>query len=313
MTDLRIESTEKVTDRISLFTLVSASGEALPGYAPGAHIDFDLGEAGTRSYSLVNFASPGAAPTSYRVAVQREDEGKGGSQKMHALKAGDTVSTTDPKNDFALHDGDAPALLIAGGIGVTPIISFGTELQARGGTFAFHYAVRSADVLPFGDRLKAQFGDTLTLWYDDQQMIKLGDIVGAAAPETHIYCCGPRGMIDAVREVAEAKGFPNDQIHFELFTSPTTEVGDQSFEVEIGDGRVFEIPPGKTIIEVLEENDVDVMYDCARGDCGICQTDIISGTPDHRDVVLSDAERAEGKVMQICVSRALSERLVLDI
>jgi vanillate O-demethylase ferredoxin subunit len=120
-------------------------------------------------------------------------------------------------------------------------------------------------------------------------------------------------MIDAVRAAAETAGYLAERVRFELFETPQIEEGDAAFEVEINDGRCFTIPPGKTIIEVLEDADVDVMYDCQRGDCGICQTDIISGDPDHRDVVLSEAERASGKVMQICVSRAKSARLVLDI
>jgi vanillate O-demethylase ferredoxin subunit len=133
-------------------------------------------------------------------------------------------------------------------------------------------------------------------------------------PDTHIYLCGPKGMIDAARTAAVSEGHPEDQIHIELFTSAATAEGDTAFEVEIADtGAVYTIPPGKTIIDVLEDEGMDLIYDCQRGDCGICQTDVISGTPDHRDVVLSDAEKASGKVMQICVSRAKSDRLVLDL
>jgi vanillate O-demethylase ferredoxin subunit len=313
MADLNVQHIEAVTDRISLFTLVAADGGALAGYEAGAHIDIDLDEAGIRSYSLVDFAPRASAPLAYHLAVQREDDGQGGSKAMHMLAVGDTITATAPKNDFKLHGGDTPALLIAGGIGVTPIISFASELTSRKSQFAFHYATRSTDFCAFRPRLETQFGENLTLWFDDQKMINLDELIKNAAPETHIYCCGPKGMIEGVRERAEAAGFAKEQIHFELFTSPASHEGDQSFEIEISDGRVFTIPAGKTIIEILEENDVGVVYDCTRGDCGICQTDVISGTPDHRDVVLSDAERASGKIMQICVSRAKSARLVLDI
>ena len=313
MTDLKIQSIEAISDLIRLFTLVSPDGDALAAYEAGAHIDFDLGEAGTRSYSLIDFTPPGKAPDAYRVAVKREDEGLGGSRTMHSFAVDDAVLTTLPINDFHLHDSDAPALLIAGGIGVTPIISFAAELTFRDGQFAFHYATRSVELCPFREQLETHFGDNLTLWFDDKQMIDLDALINNASPDTHVYCCGPKGMIEAVRERAEAAGFAKEQVHFELFTSPAMHAGDQSFEVEIADGRVFTIPADKTIIEILEENDVDVMYDCARGDCGICQTDVISGTPEHRDVVLSDAERESGKIMQICVGRAKSARLVLDI
>lgn len=313
MMDLKIEKIDVVSDRIKVFTLVSGTAETLPPYTPGAHIDFDLGDAGIRSYSLVDFAPVDQSPISYQVAVQREDDGDGGSLAMHKLSVGDTVSTTPPKNDFQLHAGKAPSLLIAGGIGVTPMISFATELARRDTPFTFHYATRSAQHCTFRDQLETRFDDTLTLWFDDQKPIDLPSLIASTTADTHIYCCGPKGMIEAVRERAEAAGFPKEQIHFELFSSPTPVEGDAPFEVEISDGRVFTVPADKTIVEVLEENDVDVMFDCSRGDCGICQTDVISGTPDHRDVVLSDNERASGKIMQICVSRAKSKRLVLDI
>lgn len=313
MKDLKLEHIDKVTDRIHMFTLVSAGGETLKDYEAGAHIDVDLGDLGTRSYSLIDFDAPNEAPASYRVAVQREDEGEGGSRAMHKLAVGDVVAASAPKNDFMLHDGDAPSLMIAGGIGVTPIISFAASLTARGTLFAFHYASRSAAQCAFRDRLETLFSDNLTLWFDDDEMIDLETLISKASEETHIYCCGPKGMIERVRELAEAAGFGKEQIHFELFSTPASHEGDQPFEVEIADGRVFTIPAGRSIIEVLEENGVDIVYDCTRGDCGICQTDVISGEVDHRDVVLSESERASGKLMQICVSRAKSARLVLAI
>lgn len=311
---LIVKKTESVTERVRLFELGAEDGQTLPAYQAGAHLDFEVDGVGTRSYSLVDFESPGDAPATYRIAVQREEAGDGGSIAMHRLAVGDRIVASAPKNDFSLSDDDAPVLLLAGGIGVTPIISFATELSRRNAEFAFHYATRSVGVCAFRDKLEQRFPGHLSLWFDDASPIDLGGLVRAAGTATHIYCCGPKGMIDAVRERAESAGFPKEQVHFELFTSPASEAGDQAFEVEIAStGQVFEVPVGQTIIEVLEANGVDVMYDCQRGDCGICQTDVISGTPDHRDVVLSEAERAAGKVMQICVSRAASPRLVLDL
>lgn len=316
---LIIKEITPVTDRISLFTLKPASDACLPSYSAGAHLDFDLGAVGTRSYSLVDFTPPGSMPAQYHIAVQREDQGDGGSKAMHALAVGDSLTATDPKNDFELHgnagdDGNnTPALLIAGGIGVTPIISFATELTRRNTPFQLHYATRSNSLSAFGPRLAQVFDDNLTLWFDDTNPIDLAALVSGAAPGTHLYCCGPKGMIEAVRELAEKAGFAKDHIHFELFSTPAGHDGDQPFEVEIADGRVFTIPADKTIVEVLEQEGVDVMYDCQRGDCGICQCDVLEGEPDHRDVVLSEAERASGDVMQICISRAKSARLKLDI
>ena len=299
------------TDRIRVFDLAAAEGGDLPGYTAGAHLTFDLGDVGERSYSLIDW--PGQADLArYTIAVQREDGGDGGSQKMHTLKVGDTVSADGPKNDFELRDHAGPALLLAGGIGVTPMISMATALKSSGRPYRFVFAARSADVMGFAEPIADQFAATLK--YDDTDPLDLATLMADLEPGTHLYICGPKGMIDAARAEAVKAGLPEDRIHIELFTSAASAEGDTAFEVEIHDsGEVHTIPPGKTIIEVLEEAGMELMYDCQRGDCGICQTDVISGEPDHRDVVLSDAEKASNKVMQICVSRAKSDRLVLDL
>lgn len=306
-----VTAVEPLNDRISAFRFSARDGSALPEWTPGAHVDFDL-PVGTRSYSLVSFTQVPSAPTEYCVTVQREPEGEGGSAAMHALQAGDKIQFTAPKNDFPVDTG-APAVLLAGGIGVTPLISMATALKDAGQPVTFHYAGRSAGVMVYTDALAQSFGASFHMHCDDAESALDLDAVIRSVGDAHLYVCGPRGMIDAARAKAEAAGVPSDRIHFELFEAASSQEGDSAFEVQINDGSVFTIPPGKTIIEVLEENDVDVMYDCQRGDCGICQTDVIDGTPDHRDVVLSDAERAAGDVMQICVSRAKSARLVLDI
>lgn len=246
--------------------------------------------------------------------MQREADGQGGSIAMHALEPGAEVTASAPRNDFGFRAGDAPVLLIAGGIGVTPIISFAAELHRRGTEFVLHYCTRTEALSTFGTQLRDAFGSRVSMWFDDSRPADLKALIQGAAPGTQIYCCGPKGMIEAVCEIAAAASFDHDHVHFELFASPASHAGDQPFEVEIADtGNVYVIPADKTIVEVLEEAGVDVMYDCQRGGCGICQSDVVEGIPDHRDVVLSDAERAEGKVMQICVSRAKSPRLVLDI
>jgi vanillate O-demethylase ferredoxin subunit len=161
--------------------------------------------------------------------------------------------------------------------------------------------------------LAEQFGDAFHLHCDDAETARELDALIASVGAAHLYVCGPRGLLEAARAKAETAGIPADRVHFELFEAASPQDGDTAFEVQINDGSVYTIPVGQSIIDVLEENDVDVMYDCQRGDCGICQCDVLEGTPDHRDVVLSKAERDAGEVMQICVSRAKSPRLVLDI
>ena len=310
---LTISAVYDETDRIREITLVPAYGVPLPAYTPGAHLDFELGSLGTRSYSLIDWPEQDDK-NEYLIAVQREDGGDGGSQHMHTLPTGATLTSSAPKNDFELALNDSPVLLLAGGIGVTPLISMATQLLGSNRPFRFHYTARSRAVMGFGDRIASAFGNHVTLHFDDVDPLNLNALMDSQDPATHVYVCGPKGMIDAARSAMTAAGLPDTQFHAELFSTPSADDGDTAFEVEIvSSGEVFTIPPGKTIIDVLEDGGVDLMYDCQRGDCGICQTDVISGTPDHRDVVLSEAERASGKVMQICVSRAKSARLVLDL
>jgi len=322
VTDLRLRIAAKrmLTDRIAEFRLEPEAGGPLPRWEPGAHLRISLPEGGDRAYSLVSFGPVPDEPDHYLIAVQREAEGAGGSKAMHALAVGDTVSATAPKCDFPVTPG-APAVLLAGGIGITPMISMAAALAASGTPVELHYAGRSRGVMAYADALSETLGGTLTLHCDDDEntALNLGALLGALG-ERHLYICGPRGLIDAARTGAEAAGIPSGRVHVELFdnlssgaSAPAAE-GDQPFDVEVAStGEVFTIPPGRSIIEVLEEGGMDLIHDCLRGDCGICQTEVLEGIPDHRDVVLSQAERAEGKLMQICVSRAKSARLKLDL
>jgi vanillate O-demethylase ferredoxin subunit len=304
-----------LSDRISSFRITAAEGAALPAYRAGAHIKVTVADGTSRAYSLVDFAPIPDAPQCYTITVQREDDGQGGSRYMHGLSVGDRITFAPPKNDFERVQG-ANAVFLAGGIGVTPMISLATALAEAGQLFVFHYAGRTRAVMAYVDQLQAQHADKLHLHFDDtpDTMLDLNAVIGAVDAQTHLYVCGPRGMIDAVRAKAEAAGIDTARIHFELFENAAPQEGDAAFEVELAStGDVYTVAPGQSIIDVLEAAGVDVMYDCQRGDCGICQCDVISGEPDHRDVVLSEDERASGKVMQICVSRAKSPRLVLDI
>ncbi|MGX1500314.1 ferredoxin-NADP reductase [Labrenzia sp. MBR-25] len=309
--NLVLQSVEPETDQIRVFRFRAETDAPLPGYEPGAHIKFDLGSLGEREYSLIDWPEPDEL---YTVAVQREDDGQGGSKAMHALTAGQSISVSEPKNDFPLAEDVPHVLLLAGGIGITPLISMATRLKAKDRSFELHYSARTASRMGFADKLKAAFGDSARFYFDDTDPLDLAALMKAQPAGTHLYICGPKGMIDAARTAAADAGLPEDAIHIELFSAPQAHSGDAAFEVEVhSTGQVVTVAPDQTIIQALEDAGLDVMYDCQRGDCGICQTDVISGTPDHRDVVLSDAEKASGKVMQICVSRAKSARLVLDL
>lgn len=309
--EVNVQSCQLVAEATREVVLAPGAGP-LPGWTPGAHVDVQLPDGGVRSYSLIDGAGGWAAPGTYRLGVRLETGGTGGSRHMHALQPGDRLRVSAPKNGFPLDTSSAPALLVAGGIGITPLVSMAAALTAQGRDWRMIHAARHSGAVAFSGALPA---DRVTLHLDDVAggPADLGPAIRAAAPGTHLYVCGPRPMIDAARAHAEAAGFTPDRIHFELFEAAAPQGGDQPFEVEINDGRVFTVPPGQTIVQVLEAGGVDLMHDCLRGDCGICRTDVRSGTPDHRDVVLSQAERASGKVMQICVSRAKGARLVLDL
>jgi vanillate O-demethylase ferredoxin subunit len=289
----------------------------VPRWQAGAHIRVALPNGGDRPYSLM--ALPGLPEGALALGVLREEASTGGSQFMHALKIGDVVKASAPVNNFHLHEGAAPALLFAGGIGVTPILSMAAELRARGSPYRLHYAGRTQGLLAFLPHLQEicakDLSGGLSVHYDgDESRLDIAAALNGAAANAHVYVCGPSGMIDAVRAGALAACVPADRIHYELFRAEQPSSSDLPFEVEIGStGQVVGVAAGQTIIQALEAAGLDVLYDCQRGDCGICQCGVIEGVPDHRDVILSDDEKASNKVMQICVSRAKSERLVLDL
>jgi ferredoxin-NADP reductase len=288
-------------------------GGVVPRWQAGAHIRVALPSGGDRPYSLM--ALPDLAEGALALGVLREELSIGGSQFMHALKIGDVVKATAPVNNFHLHEGASPAILFAGGIGVTPILSMAAELQARGNSYRLLYAGRARGLLAFLPQLLAICPTSLSVHYDsDDSRLDIGAALGDAPVNSHVYVCGPAGMINAVKAAALAKGIPSDRIHYELFKAEPPSWPDKAFEVELkSTGQVVTVAASQTIIQALEQAGLDVLYDCQRGDCGICQCGVISGTPDHRDVILSDDEKASNRVMQICVSRAKSERLVLDL
>ena len=273
-----------------------------PAFEAGAHVRVET-PAGSRAYSLVDLPGRGG---DWVLGVRLEDASSGGSAHMHGLRVGDEITLSGPENHFPLeHNG--PVLLIAGGIGITPILSMAAECLRTECEFSLHYYGRAPGTLAFVTELETMCGDRLHLHYDtdgvpDFEALMFGQPAGRA-----VYVCGPSGMIDAVR--AATRG----PVHSELFVN-APEGEDTAFEVEVkSTGQIVTVPPGMTIIEALEAEGLDIVYDCQRGDCGICQTDVLDGIPDHRDVVLSDAEKAAGNVMQICVSRARTPRLVLDL
>jgi ferredoxin-NADP reductase len=314
--DVIVSEVGSETAQIRTIRLCPPHGGTLPEWEPGAHIKVQLPDGDTRSYSLVNLSTaPAALPDSYLLGVRLEDPSKGGSRFMHGLKAGDRLSVLAPTNNFRLEACSGRVTLIAGGIGVTPIASMITRLVADGRPFQAFYAGRSADQLAFHAELAVLAGDRLRFHYDDRAgVFDVQPVMASLAADEPVYVCGPRPMIDAAIAQAVALGWPPGRLRFEIFAAAEPQAGDTAFEVVLSSsGQSFTIPADKSILDVLIEAGVDPMHDCKRGDCGICQTTVLEGTPDHRDFVLSDAERTTGKLMQICVSRAKTPRLVLDL
>ncbi|HEY0297305.1 MAG TPA: PDR/VanB family oxidoreductase [Bordetella sp.] len=303
---------------IRAFRLAAADGGALPPYTPGSHLKVQVpGLHDPRCYSLINTGGEAfAAPGEYRLGVRIEENSQGGSRYMHALKEGDTITAQGPANEFPLADHPGKTVLIAGGIGITPMASMAASLAAKGNDYVLHYSGRSRGQLAFLGELQALAGDKLAVHADDEpaSAFDLDALLDAAPAGQHVYVCGPKGLIDAVIAGARKRDWDGKRVHFELFTAAAPQAGDGAFEVELKQsGRVLQVPADKTIIDVLEAAGCDPMYDCKRGECGVCQATVLEGTPDHRDYYLSDAEKAKGNVIQMCISRAKSARLVLDL
>ncbi|WP_429316361.1 PDR/VanB family oxidoreductase [Paraburkholderia sp. GAS448] len=320
---LRVSAIGAPTALIKSFTLEAADGARLPGYEPGAHLQVEIpssagGVPQWRSYSLINLdpsVDPRAGVGAYRLGVRREDEGRGGSRHMHALEVGDTLNVRAPASHFPLA-GPPRVLLIAGGIGVTPIASMAAELAAQQRDFELHFSGRTRDALPFVEELRALAGERLMLHTDDDPATRLeiDALLDHAQVNQPIYVCGPAGMIDAVLASARKRGWHECDLHYELFAEAAPQEGDTAFEVELkSSGKRLTVPAGKSLLDTLLENGTDVMYDCRAGYCGLCSTRVCSGEIDHRDTYLSDADKTGGKVMQVCVSRSKRGHLVLDL
>lgn len=322
--DLKVTTAARETELIRRLVLEPVSGP-LPGFEPGSSITLHIPGVGRRRYSLVH-AEPTAEgflkPAHYELAVRLEAEGGGGSRWVHRLNPGDVVRAEAPLNEFALAAGAHPVLLLAGGIGVTPLVSKAAALKAQGRPFRFVYAARRHADFAYLPSLRALAGDALVLHADDEagRVLDVPGLMASLPPDTEVHVCGPKPMLAAAIDAAKALGWPEGRLCFERFYSlgeaddVASQAGDGSFEVEIAStGQVIAVPADKTIVAAMLDAGLDPLCDCMRGECGVCQTTVLEGIPDHRDSILSDSERAAGKLIQICISRAKSPRLKLDL
>jgi vanillate monooxygenase ferredoxin subunit len=295
--------------------LVDTHEKALPAFSAGSHIDVHLPGGLIRQYSLHN------DPTErhrYLISVLRDPNSRGGSKMMHeAVHRNSFLRISTPRNQFEL----IPAkryLMFAGGIGVTPILGMAEQLGGTGADFSMHYCARSADRMAFCKRIDASsFRSRVHRHFDDgpeRQRLVLGEILGGATDETHLYVCGPTGFMNWIIDTARTTAWSKERIHYEYFTSVVSSAVEGDFEVELASsGRILTIPADKTVALVLRENGVELPLSCEAGVCGTCLTRVLSGKPDHRDVFLTDEEHARNDQFTPCCSRALSSRLTLDL
>lgn len=310
--DVRVVEIIDETPTVKSIRLQRVDGKPLGVYQAGAHVDVVGPTAITRQYSLCSTPDDGE---SYTVAVKREEAGRGGSAAMHDLAVGDTLQISAPRNLMGMDPAATHHVLVAAGIGITPMLSMARWMHVHGHSFELHYFARSSEDAAFLPLLEERCPDHL----HKHLGVEVGghaDLLRAAfarMPEgSHIYVCGPVPFMDVVREVG-GEFIADEHIHQESFhASEQPDASENTaFEVEFED-EVYQVPADRSIVEVLQENGVDVDTSCEEGICGTCIMTVLSGEPDHRDNVLTKAEKAAGDQMAVCVSRCKGDRLVLD-
>ena len=314
---VRVRSIRDEAIGIKSFELVSADGKALPEFSAGAHIGVHLDERTVRQYSLCN--DP-AERGRYLIAVKRCDDSRGGSQALHErVQVGDELAIDGPRNHFAIERGAKHHVLLAAGIGITPLVSMAQRLQSQGRSFELHCFVRSPGHTIFRELLQQpRFDGKVHIHYSmgpQRLREKMTAMLTPRPDGHHLYLCGPRRFMDAVQEVA-AGAWPAEAIHLEHFgADPGALAGPrEAFEVTLArSGRTVAVPADRSIADVLSDSGVPVAMSCREGVCGTCVTRVVEGRCDHRDAYLSAKERAAGDRILVCVSRAPGGRLVLDL
>ncbi|HEY5211312.1 MAG TPA: PDR/VanB family oxidoreductase [Stellaceae bacterium] len=312
----RIAAKREEATGIYSYELVDPDGKELPPFEAGAHLDVKIGDK-IRQFSLSNAPSERHR---YVLGVQRELAGRGGSAAFcDTVAEGDTVVIRGPHNLFPLATDAKETVLLAGGIGVTPILAMAERLHAVAAPFTFHYCTRSRARTAFYERVTAaEFAPQVQFHFDDgpeEQRPDLAAFLGAPDPGKHVYICGPGIMMDVAVDVAKKLGWDDAHLHLERFTGVAAKPGDATeFLVEIKKtGQLITIPKDKTVVEALRAVGIDIPVSCEQGVCATCLTNIVSGVPDHRDLILTKQEHESGKIFTPCVSRALSDILVIDV
>jgi dimethylamine monooxygenase subunit B len=312
---VRVVAVEQVTPQIKHFKLAAVDGSRLPAFSGGSHIIVvmhDVDRVHRNPYSLLGVP---AQLETYEIAVRRMEQSRGGSHFMHdSVSVGGTLEIAHPVNLFGLSKIGRKHILIAGGVGITPILGQMEDLHQDGVPYEIHYSVRSPDHAAFLSRLQQRAADRLKVYYDSSgHAIDFDGLLSTQPLGTHFYVCGPAGMIELVVAKARAWGWPESHIHWEQFSAPPA---GEAFDVHLAKSRLdVHVVPDQSLLESIEAAGVEVPYLCRGGVCGFCRTDVLEldGELIHNDHYLSDEEKASGRVIMPCVSRARCKKLVLDL
>jgi ferredoxin-NADP reductase len=311
---LKLQRRSLEAENICVYEFVAADGGDLPNFVPGAHIQLHLPSGLSRSYSLANASSERHR---YVIAVQRESEGRGASVWMHdQLEVGQVIQASSPVQNFGLNESGFESILIAGGIGITPILSMIERLDALDLPWRLFYAARSAATAAFRSRLTEldQGRGRVSFYFKDLgvERLNLKKVIQEAAVGTHFYCCGPARMIDAYIEAGQSQ--TPEHLHYERFSASQDSALEGGFTVRLqSNGQQIAVKRGESILDALLDAGVTVSYACSNGICGSCMTRVVSGLPDHRDEFLSEEEKRAGNSMLICCSGSKTPELVLDL
>jgi vanillate monooxygenase ferredoxin subunit len=316
---VRVNKIVREADDIFSYELVDPEGKSLPPFSAGSHVDVHTPAGIIRQYSLANDERE---IHRYVVAIQREPQSRGGSKSMvDQIKEGQTVTISVPRNNFPIDKTAGKHVLIAGGIGITPILAMTRHLQAKGADYKLYYVCRTPQKMAFQSVLQeATFAGRVEFIFDNgnpAQGLDIKKLLASRSEGAHLYCCGPTGLMNAVKEAAK-QAYPEDAVHMEYFTaepiSAETRRQTRAFKIKIkSSGQEFEVPENRTILDVLRANGFDLDSSCEEGICGTCATQVIEGEIDHRDLFLTEKAKREGKWMMICISRAKGDSLVIDI
>lgn len=312
---LRVHAVRWEADTVLSYELRSPDGAPLPPFEAGAHLDLHLPAGLVRSYSLCN--DP-AESHRYVVGINRDAQSRGGSSWIHDnLHAGHMLQVSAPSNNFPLVEDAETSVLVAGGIGITPVLSMVRRLAALGRDWRLHLAVRTRSQAAFLEEIGTLAGDRpdrVRLHVDDENdghVLDLASVVAELPSDAHVYCCGPLPMLEAFEKATS--DLDPARSHVEYFSARDAAATEGGYVVElVQSGTTLTVQEGATILDTLLKAGIDVPYSCTEGICGTCETRVVSGAPDHRDMVLSDQEKEDGDVMMICCSGSIGDRLVLD-